>query len=52
MRRGAAWILMLVMLFSAAFAESTQKAPDIIMEGYEGEVNYRAWDTNLFFTRM
>lgn len=52
MRRGAAWILMLVMLFSAAFAESTQKAPDFIMEGYEGEVNYRAWDTNLFFTRM
>ena len=52
MRRGAVWILALVMLFSAACAESLQKAPDYIMEGYDGGVDYRVWDTNLFFARM
>ena len=52
MRRGAAWILILVMLFSAACAEETQKAPDYIMEGFDGGVDYRVWDTNLFFARM
>ena len=52
MRRGAAWILMLVMLFSAAFAESTQKAPDFILEGFDGEGSTRNWETNLFFARM
>ena len=52
MRRGAAWILILVMLFSAACAEEAQKAPDYIMEGYDGGVDYRVWDTNLFFARM
>ena len=52
MRRGAVWILVIVMLFSAACAESTQKAPDYLMEGYDGGVDYRVWDTNLFFTRM
>lgn len=52
MRKGAVWILALVMLFSAACAESMQKAPDYIMEGYDGGVTYRVWDTNLFFERM
>ena len=52
MRKGAVWILALVMLFSAACAESIQKAPDYIMEGYDGGVTYRVWDTNLFFERM
>jgi len=52
MRKGAIWILMLVMLFTSACAESTQKAPDYIMEGYDGGVSYRVWETNLFFTRM
>ena len=52
MRKGAAWILILVMLFSAAFADSSQKAPDYVMEGYDGGVTYRVWDTNLFFARM
>ena len=52
MRRGAVWILIIVMLFSAACAESNQKAPDYLMEGYDGGVNYRVWDTNLFFSRM
>ena len=52
MRRGAAWILILAMLFSFACAEEAQKAPDYIMEGYDGGVDYRVWDTNLFFVRM
>ena len=52
MRRGAVWILIIVMLFSAACAESNQKAPDYLMEGYDGGVTYRIWETNLFFERM
>jgi len=52
MRRGAVWILMFVMLFSTACAESTQKAPDYVMEGYDGDVTYRVWETNRFFERM
>ncbi|MBR3334565.1 MAG: extracellular solute-binding protein [Clostridia bacterium] len=52
MRRGAVWILVFVMVFSTACAESTQKAPDFLMEGYDGGVTYRVWETNLFFERM
>ena len=52
MRRGAVWILVFVMLFSTACAESTQKAPDYLMEGYDGGLTYRVWETNLFFERM
>ena len=52
MYRGIAWILILVMTVAGACAESTQKAPDYIMEGYDGDVTYRVWDSNLFFARM
>ena len=52
MRRGTIWILLIVMLFSTACAENTQKAPDYLMEGYDGGVTYRIWETNLFFERM
>ena len=52
MRRWAALILMISVLFSCACAESTQKAPDYILEGYDGDLTYRNWDTNLFFSRM
>ena len=52
MRKRVLWILVFMMLFSAACAESTQKAPDYLMEGYDGDVTYRVWDSNLFFTRM
>ena len=52
MHRGAVWILVILMLFSTACADSTQKAPDYLMEGYDGGVNYRVWETNLFFQRM
>ena len=38
MRRGAIWILVFVMLFSTACAESLQKAPDYVMEGYDGDL--------------
>ena len=52
MRKGFVWILVILMLFSTACGESMQKAPDYIMEGYDGDVNYRVWETNLFFERM
>ena len=35
----------------SVFAEG-QKAPDFILEGYDGEDSTRNWETNLFFTRM
>ena len=52
MRKWIVWILALLLLFSAAFGESMQKAPDYILEGYDGNVTYRVWETNLFFSRM
>ena len=52
MRKAAIWILVFAMLFSTACAESIQKAPDYIMEGYDGGVTNRVWETNLFFERM
>lgn len=52
MRKGTALILMLLMLFSAAYGESMQKAPDYILEGFDGNVSYRVWEDNLFFSRM
>ena len=52
MRRGAVLILAIVMLFSTACADSIQKAPDYLMEGYDGGVDYRLWENNLFFRRM
>ena len=52
MHKGIVWILVLGMMFSAACAESAQKAPDYIMEGYDGDVSYRVWESNLFFARM
>lgn len=52
MRRAASLIILLVLVFSTALAENGQKAPDYIMEGYDGGVSGRNWDTNLFFARM
>ena len=52
MRRIAAWILIMGLLITTACAESTQKAPDYIMEGCDADVTYRVWETNLFFARM
>ena len=52
MRKWIAILLAMMMLFSAAAAETTQKAPDYTMEGYDGEFSGRNWETNLFFSRM
>ena len=52
MRKWAVLLLAAVLMFSGAAAESTQKAPDYILEGYDGDLSYRNWDTNLFFSRM
>ena len=52
MHRGIVWLLILVLAVSGACAESAQKAPDYIMEGFDGDVTYRVWDNNLFFARM
>ena len=52
MRRIAAMFLAALLVFSAAAAENAQKAPDFIMEGYDGDLSNRLWDTNLFFSRM
>ena len=52
MRKAIAVLLAAVLLFSAACAETVQKAPDFTMEGYDGELSGRNWETNLFFSRM
>jgi len=48
-----ALVISLALVLSAfgAFAEG-QKAPDFILEGYDGESSTRNWETNLFFERM
>ena len=52
MRKGIAILLAVLLLFSQAFAETVQKAPDYTMEGYDGDISGRNWETNLFFSRM
>ena len=52
MRKGITVLLAVLLLFSQAFAETAQKAPDYTMEGYDGELSGRNWETNLFFSRM
>ena len=32
--------------------EQVQKAPDFILEGYDGDSSTRIWESNLFFSRM
>ena len=47
--------LMAVVLLAAAAANAAaegQKAPDYILEGFDGEGSTRNWETNLFFARM
>ena len=53
MKRIAGLILVLMILAGCfgAFAEG-QKAPDFILEGFDGEGSNRNWETNLFFQRM
>ncbi len=52
MRKGIVRILILILLFSCAYAENDNRAPDYIMEGYDGNISYRVWENNLFFSRM
>ena len=52
MRKGFAIVISIILLFSAAAAENVQKAPDFILEGYDGDLSGRNWDENLFFKRM
>lgn len=54
MHRGLAWVLV-ILLMAASFGNATaegQKAPDFILEGFDGESINRNWETNLFFERM
>ena len=51
MRKIGMILLALLLICGIAAAEST-KAPDYIMEGYDGDDTGRTWDSNLFFTRM
>ena len=54
MRKWIVLLLCLPMLLGCGqgWAESTQKAPDYIMEGYDGDSANHVWETNLFFARM
>ena len=52
MRKGITVFLAVLLLFSQACAETAQKAPDYTMEGYDGDLSGRNWETNLFFSRM
>ena len=53
MKKVFGWLLALVLLAGCfgALAEA-QKAPDFILEGFDGENSNRNWETNLFFERM
>ena len=51
MRRIGTIILALMLICGIAAAESS-KAPDYIMEGYDGDETGRLWENNLFFSRM
>ena len=54
MRKGWAILLAIVLLLGGccATAQEAQKAPDFILEGFDGDGSNRVWDTNLFFSRM
>ena len=54
MRNIIAMLLAVILLFSGfgASAEEMQKAPDFILEGFDGDSSNHIWDTNLFFARM
>ncbi len=53
MKKTILWLLCAALLLcGCAAAESAQKAPDFIMEGYDGDSAGHNWDENLFFSRM
>ncbi len=54
MKKWMALLLATVLVLSVGLtcAEEGQKAPDYIMEGFDGDSANHVWDTNLFFSRM
>ena len=54
MKKTLAWIITALLLTTACFGAFSegQKAPDFILEGFDGENSNRNWETNLFFERM
>ena len=52
MRRILSLAAAVLFLFAGYAAAEGQKAPDFIMEGFDGENSTRRWDSNLFFKRM
>ena len=52
MRRIGAIVLAAVLMICSLAAAETPKAPDFILEGYDGDSTGRVWETNLFFERM
>ena len=54
MKKTLARMMIVILLLTGccgAFGEG-QKAPDFILEGFDGENSTRNWETNLFFERM
>lgn len=53
MKKILALVLAVILAAGCGIAAAEgQKAPDFILEGFDGEGSTRSWDTNLFFTRM
>ncbi len=52
MRKLVTIFLVLMMMWTAATAETAQSTPDFVMEGFDGDSISRDWNNNLFFTRM
>lgn len=49
---GLVAVFLLILTVCANVSAEGQKAPDYIMEGFDGENTERNWETNLFFSRM
>ena len=54
MRKAMGMLLAVLLLMGAALPglAENQKAPDYVMEGYDGDGSNHDWETNLFFQRM
>lgn len=52
MRRIGAIVLAVLLIIPGLAAAEAPKAPDYILEGYDGDSTGRVWETNLFFERM
>ena len=54
MKKTLALIMTVILMLAGCCgaAADGQKAPDFILEGFDGENSTRDWETNLFFERM